>query len=187
MKAMLLQSDLHNQFWAKAAAMFVYVHNLLPRERLGGKSAWSVFTSADPPIPGFSFGEQVVFWTEPTKRSKLRPRATKGLFLGPGMAAVQTSFPGCHRVWNLDKKWLTIVSDVRSLQTRFTPGICSASLRDSSRPSTMCATLSATASRARHARAGSAHRSARTNPSLRPRREGCFGARAGSACPLPSA
>ena len=37
MKAMLLQSDLHNQFWAEAAAMFVYVHNLLPREHLGGK------------------------------------------------------------------------------------------------------------------------------------------------------
>ena len=30
MKAMLLQSDLHNQFWAEAAAMFVYVHNLMP-------------------------------------------------------------------------------------------------------------------------------------------------------------
>ena len=141
--------------------MFVYVHNLLPREHLGGKSAWSVFTSkANPPIPGFSFGEQVVFWTEPTKGSKLRPRGTKGLFLGPAMAAVQTSFPGCHRVWNLDKKRLTIVSNVRSLQTRFTPEICSASLRDSSRLPTMCATLSATASRARHARAGSAHRSA---------------------------
>ena len=77
MKAMLLQSDLHNQFWAEIAAMFVYVHNLLPREHLGGKSAWSVLTSkADPPIPGFSFGEQVVFWTEPTKGSKLRPHGT---------------------------------------------------------------------------------------------------------------
>ena len=159
MKAMLLQSDLHNQFWAEAAAMFVYVHNLLPRERLGGKCAWSVFTSkADPPIPGFSFGKQVVIWTEPTTGSKLRPRGTKGLFLGPAMAAAQTTFPGCHRVWNLDKKRLTIVSHVRSLQTRFTPGICSASLRDSSRPPTTRTTQCAIGSGVRHARARSAHR-----------------------------
>ena len=55
--------------------MFVYFHNLLPREHLGGKSAWSLFTGrADPPIPGFSFGEQIEFWAEPTIGSKSRPR-----------------------------------------------------------------------------------------------------------------
>ena len=71
MKAMLLQSDLHNNFWAEVAAMFVYVHNLLPREHLGGKSTRSISTSrADPPIPGFSFSEQVVFRSHPTTRSK---------------------------------------------------------------------------------------------------------------------
>ena len=141
--------------------MFVYVHNLLPREHLGGQSAWSAFTSrADPPIPGFSFGEQVVFWAELTTGSKLRPRGRKGLFLGPATAAVQTSFPGCHRVWDLTKKRLTIVSDVRSLQTRFTPGAFSASLPASSRPPTMCVNLNGTASALCHASDGSARRSA---------------------------
>ena len=85
-----------------------------------------------------------------------------------GPAAVQTSFPGCHRVWDLKKKRLTIVSDVRSLQTRFTPGVCSASLPESSRLPTMCATLNATASAVRHASDGSARRFASAENEYQP-------------------
>ena len=119
MKAMLLESGLHSQFWAEAAKMFVYTYNLLPRKKLGGRSPWSAFTGrADPPIPRFTFGEKISFWTEPEHASKLKPRGHLGLFLGPGISAAHTSFPGCHRVWHLEKQRLTIVSDVRSMQER---------------------------------------------------------------------
>ena len=104
MKAMLLDSGLHSQFWAEAAKMFVYTYNLVPRKQLGGRSPWSVFTErSDPPIPRFAFGEKISFWTEPEHASKLKPRGHLGLFVGPGISAAQTSFPGCHRVCHLEK------------------------------------------------------------------------------------
>ena len=99
--------------------MFVYVHNSLPRKKLGGRSLWSAFTGRpDPPIPRFAFGERISFWTEPEHAIKLKPRGHLRLFLGPGISAVHTSFPGCHRVWHLEKQRLTIVYDVRSMQER---------------------------------------------------------------------
>ena len=62
MKTVLLESGLHSQFWAEAAKMFVTVHNLLPRKKLGGQSAWSAFTGKpDPPILRFAFGEKKPF------------------------------------------------------------------------------------------------------------------------------
>ena len=83
--------------------MYVYVHNLLPRQKLGGKSAWSVFTGKlDPLPPRFAFGEWVVFWTEQESGSKLLPRGSKDNFLGPAMAAAQPSFPGWHQVWHTE-------------------------------------------------------------------------------------
>ena len=119
MKAMLLESGLHSQFWAKAAKIFVYTYNLLPRKKLGRRSPWSAFTGRpDPPIPRFAFGEKISIWTEPEHASKLKPRGHLGLFLGPGISAAQTSFPRSHRVWHLEKQRLTIVSDVRSMQER---------------------------------------------------------------------
>ena len=44
------------------------------------------------------------------------PRGFQGLYVGPGLAAVQTSFPGCHRVWHTDAKRLKVVSHVKTLQ-----------------------------------------------------------------------
>ena len=85
--------------------MYVYVHNLLPRQNSGGKIAWFVFTGkADPPPPRFAFGERVVFWTEQEVGSKLLPRGSKGKFLGPAMVFAQTSFPICHRVWHTEEE-----------------------------------------------------------------------------------
>ena len=102
LKTMLLESNPESQFWAEAVAMYVNVHNFLPRQKLGGRSAWSVFTGkSDPPPLRFAFGERVVFWTEQESGSKLLPHGSKGYFLGPAMAAAQTSFPGCHRVWHI--------------------------------------------------------------------------------------
>ena len=116
-KSMLLASDMHSRFWGETAATYTYVHNLLPRKQLNGRSAWSVFTGkSDPLAPQFYFGEKVLFWTQPEKAAKLLPRGHTGLFLGPAFAAVQ--YPGCHRVWNLETERLIIVSDVRSLQKR---------------------------------------------------------------------
>ena len=132
MKAMLLEL-VHSQFWDEAAKMFVYTYNLLPRKKLGGRSPWSPFMGrSDPPIPRFAFGEKISFWTKLEHASKLKPRGHLGLFLGPGISAAQTSFPGCHRVWHLDKQRLTIVSDVRSMQERpvLDRGISSAPLGD---------------------------------------------------------
>ena len=141
MKAMHLDSGLHSQFWAEATKMFVYAYNLLPRKKLGGRSLWSVFTGrSDPPIPRFAFGEKISFWTEPEHASKLKPRGHLGLFLGPGISAAQTSFPGCHRVWHLEKQRLTLVSDVRSMQERPHPvpvplrNLIGTSRRSTSRP-----------------------------------------------------
>ena len=36
--------------------------------------------------------------------------------MGPGLAAVQTSFPGCHRIWHTDAKRLKVVLHVKTLQ-----------------------------------------------------------------------
>ena len=79
MKAMLLESGVHSQFWAEAAKMFVYVNNLLPRKKLGRRSSWSAYTGKpDPPILRFAFGEKISFWIEPEHASKLKPRGHLG-------------------------------------------------------------------------------------------------------------
>ena len=58
-----------------------------------------------------------MFWQEPKGAgTKLDPRGFQGLYMGPGLAAVQTSFPGCHRVWHTDAKRLKVVSHVKTLQ-----------------------------------------------------------------------
>ena len=44
LKTMLLESNMESEFLIEAAAMYVFIHNLLPRHKLGGRSAWSVFT-----------------------------------------------------------------------------------------------------------------------------------------------
>ena len=87
-ETMLLESNLESHFCAECAEMYVYVHKLLPRQKLGSKFAESVFTGKlDSPPPRLAFGEWVVFWTEQVSGSRLLLRGSKDNFLGPAKAA----------------------------------------------------------------------------------------------------
>ena len=113
---MLLGSGMAEGYWAEAAKTFPYVSNLTPRRKLNYLTPWGVFTKKPLlALPKFYFKEKVLLWLDLKKRlGKLDMPCGKGFYLWPAMDATTYSFPGAHRIYDMDKKRTDRFSDVVS-------------------------------------------------------------------------
>ncbi|KAI3635416.1 hypothetical protein MIR68_006550 [Amoeboaphelidium protococcarum] len=82
-RAMLIQSELPERFWGRAALTAVYLTNISPTVANGDKSPYHVFHGRNPSINHLhTFGEHEFIHIPSEQRGKLDARATEAIFIG---------------------------------------------------------------------------------------------------------
>ena len=105
---------MQDRFWGKATRALLYMKNLLPKIQLQGKCPYVLFKRrAKPLLPGFSFGQGIVYRQPRMKREKLDPPGQQGRYLCCAMSQIAHSVPGTHRVWCLATDDVVIVPHVK--------------------------------------------------------------------------
>lgn len=112
----LIQSNLPLVFWAEAVYTANFIRNRSPSSKLNRKTPYELWYGEPPDVSNFKrFGCEVFVMDRALGKSKLEPRATKGIFIG------YSSESKVYRIWICDEKKIVISRDVkffeRSLST----------------------------------------------------------------------
>lgn len=82
-RAMLIDAELPNEFWAEAIMTAAYLKNLTPTRATGGRTPIEVWRGKKPTVSYLkAFGCMTYYYVPKNIRSKLQPRALRGILIG---------------------------------------------------------------------------------------------------------
>ncbi|KAF0693246.1 hypothetical protein As57867_015708, partial [Aphanomyces stellatus] len=92
-RCMLQACDMDNRYWGEALSYVVYTENRSPTKALGGKTPFEALFGRKPNIDHLRpFGCTAFAFIDKAKRTKLDPRATKCVFVGPTLDCRSVKF-----------------------------------------------------------------------------------------------